>query len=53
MADSEWVPGDMLGLPIPAHSEALRIAGKSFLTDAFRASGALATDNRVPTRQNN
>jgi hypothetical protein len=47
MADSEWVPGDMLGLPIPAHSEALRFAGTAFLTDAFRASGALTADNRV------
>jgi hypothetical protein len=47
MADPEWARGDMLGLSIPAHSEALRIAGKSFLTDAFRASGSLAADNRV------
>jgi hypothetical protein len=37
----------MLGLPIPAHSEALRVEAESFLTDAFRASGALAADNRV------
>jgi hypothetical protein len=43
----EWVPGDMLGLNIPAHSEALRVGGESFLTEAFRASGALAADNRV------
>jgi hypothetical protein len=47
MPDPEWVPGDILGLSIPAHSEALRSAGKSFLTEAFRASGALASDNRV------
>jgi hypothetical protein len=40
MPDPAWVPGDMLGLSIPAHSDALRIAGESFLTDAFRASGA-------------
>jgi hypothetical protein len=40
-------PGDMLGLPIPAHSEALRRAGVDFLTAAFRASGALGMDNRV------
>ena len=37
----------MLGLPIPAHSGALRVAAESFLTNAFRASGALAADNRV------
>jgi hypothetical protein len=47
MADPEWAPGDRLGLSIPANSEALRIAGQSFLTDAFRASGALTADNRV------
>jgi len=43
----EWVRGDMSGLQIPAHSSALRVAGESFLTQAFRASGALAADNRV------
>src|SRR5262249_20140671 len=32
---------------IPADSEALRIAGESFLTDAFRASGALHSNNRI------
>ena len=42
-----WVPGDMLGLDIPAHSEALRAGGADFLTNAFRASGALAADNKV------
>jgi hypothetical protein len=47
MSVSEWVPGDSLGLQIPAHSEALRAGGESFLTEAFRASGALAADNRV------
>lgn len=43
----EWVSGDMLGLSIPAHGEALRLAGESFLTDAFHASSVLAADNRV------
>ena len=37
----------MLGLQIPAHSAALRSRAESFLTEAFRASGALAADNRV------
>jgi hypothetical protein len=37
----------MLGLQIPAHSEALRVGGEFFLTEAFRASGALAADNRI------
>ena len=47
MSVTDWVPGDMLGLQIPAHSEALRAGGESFLTEAFRAAGALAADNRV------
>ena len=47
MTFAEWVPGDMLGLHIPAHSEAMRAGGAAFLTEAFRASGALAADNRV------
>src|SRR5262249_50873609 len=44
---AECLPGDLSGLSIPADSEALRIAGESFLTGAFRASGALDADNRV------
>jgi hypothetical protein len=47
MSDFEWVPGDITGLQIPAHSAALRTGGEAFLTEAFRASGALAADNRV------
>ncbi len=47
MGDSDWVTGDRLGLKIPAHSPALRAGGEAFLTDAFRAGGVLATDNRV------
>jgi hypothetical protein len=43
----DWVPGDTLGLPIPAHPEALRAVGTSFITEAFRASGVLGGDNRV------
>ena len=37
----------MLGLDIPAHSEALLTGGTGFLTRAFRAAGALAEDNSV------
>jgi hypothetical protein len=37
----------MLGLQIPAHSEALRAGGEPFLTEAFRTAGVLAADNRV------
>src|SRR5882724_11550501 len=45
--DCDWVRGDILGLMIPARSEALRQYAAEFLTNAFRASGALAPDNRV------
>ena len=48
MSISEWVTGDMLGLPIPAHSEALIEAGAPFLTtSAFHATGALPVENQV------
>jgi len=30
MSATDWVPGDMLGLQIPAHSEALRAGGVPF-----------------------
>lgn len=43
----DWVDGDHLGLKIPAHIDALRSGGEAFLTQAFRASGALASDNSV------
>ncbi|OBG38899.1 hypothetical protein [Mycobacterium sp. E3198] len=39
--------GDQFGLAIPADPAALRRGGARFLTDAFRASGALAADNIV------
>ena len=42
-----WVRGDRLGLALPAHPEALRDGGEAFLTQAFRAMGALASDNAV------
>jgi hypothetical protein len=44
---ADWAPGEMLGPPIPAHAEALRAGGPDWLTEAFRATGALAPDNRV------
>ena len=43
----DHAPGDATALPIPAHGAALHAAGTSFLTDAFRAFGSLAADNRV------
>jgi hypothetical protein len=41
------IRGDRTGLPIPVHVEAFREAGAAFLTQAFRAFGALAPDNAV------
>lgn len=43
----DWVRGDMLGLGIPAHRVSLAAGGEAFLTRAFRAAGALSSDNRV------
>lgn len=42
-----WVTGDAYGHPIPADPAALHSAGAGLLTNAFRASGALGTDNAV------
>ena len=39
--------GDHTGLTVPAHVDALHTAGASFLTEAFRAFGAIAPDNAV------
>ena len=47
MSILDWAPGHLLNLKIPAHGEALRRGGSAFLTEAFRATGALAADNRV------
>jgi hypothetical protein len=44
---TDWVRGDMLGLEIPAHPQALVAGGEAFLTRAFRASGRLPDDQRV------
>lgn len=41
-----WVTGDRHGLEFPADPAALRSGGPSFLTEAFRAAGALR-DNSV------
>ncbi|MCZ8377446.1 hypothetical protein O6P37_01075 [Mycobacterium sp. CPCC 205372] len=42
-----WPTGDHLGIVFPAHIAALRDGGAAFLTEAFRAAGALDPDNRV------
>ena len=36
-----WVTGDQFDMPFPADAAALRNGGARFLTDAFRAAGAL------------
>lgn len=41
MSQSAWIAG------IPVHAEALRDGGAAFLTDAFRAFGALGVGNSV------
>jgi hypothetical protein len=46
-AADRWVTGDHFGLPIPADPGALRASGTTFLTQAFRASGALTADSAV------
>ena len=47
MADPAWERGDLLGHDFPVHLEALRAAGPTFLTSAFRSTGSLGADNRV------
>jgi len=42
-----WVRGDHFGLDMPAHADALRSGGPQFLTEVFRASGALGPDDSV------
>lgn len=45
--DHRWVTGDRFGIAIPADPAALRTGGTAFLTEAFRASGALTALNAV------
>jgi hypothetical protein len=42
-----WVTGDQFGIPFPADAAALRDGGTRFLTDAFRVSGVLTSDQSV------
>lgn len=43
----DWTRGDTLGLQLPAHGVALCAGGATFLTEAFRATGALSATNSV------
>lgn len=47
MSSAQWVCGERLGILIPVGPEALREGGAAYLTEAFRASGAMGADNRV------
>ncbi len=47
MSVIDWIEGDLLGLEFPAHAAALKQGGCEFLTQAFRAAGALGDNNRV------
>jgi len=47
MTDRDWVRGDLQGVEIPAHADALLAGGARFLTAAFRAAGTIAPDNDV------
>lgn len=43
----DWIEGDIFGMAMPAHPEALRAAGADFLTEAFHRIGSLPADNAV------
>ena len=43
----DWIAGDTFGLQIPAHIDALREGGTSFLTEAFRKAVAIDESNSV------
>ena len=45
--DERWVVGENFGLEVPADAQTLIRGGTGFLTRAFRASGALADNNKV------
>jgi hypothetical protein len=47
MNDEDWVRGDNFGIDMPADANALRNGGPQFLTAAFRATGALPSDDAV------
>jgi hypothetical protein len=44
---NSWVTGDHFGRSIPADPDALRAGGPGFLTEAFRAWGAMSDGNAV------
>ena len=47
MTVEDWERGDLLGHDFPVHVDALRVAGPTFLTRAFRATGSMGANNSV------
>ena len=47
MTRRDWERGDIRGRDFPVHLDALRIAGPRFLTEGFRATGSMGTNNSV------
>ncbi len=47
MAAIDWIEGDIWGIDMPCHPEALRQGGVAFLDKAFKRTGALPADNAV------
>jgi hypothetical protein len=45
----DWVRGDHTAIEFPAHADALLEGGTKFLTQAFRAFGAIGADDEVVT----
>jgi hypothetical protein len=43
----DWVTGDVTGMQIPAHIAAMGPQPEAFLSEAFRAAGAMAADDAV------
>ena len=43
----DWERGDLRGHDFPVHLEALRVAGPTFLTEGFRATGSMGPNNSV------
>jgi hypothetical protein len=43
----DWIKGDIWGLPMPCHPDALREGGVAFLNEAFHRTGALPAGNSV------
>ena len=43
----DWIEGDIWGIPMPSHPDALLASGVDFVNAAFHRTGSLPADNRV------